>query len=94
MDVIGGKWKIAILWHLHANQRPLRFTALRRELPALSPRMLARQLRELEAQGVIYRDVFPVVPPRVEYGLTARGKTLTPILDAMCLWGKRNGWRA
>jgi DNA-binding HxlR family transcriptional regulator len=89
---IAGKWKTVILWHLAAPAAPLRFADLRRLIPGVSARMLSRQLRELEADGLIWRDVWPVSPPRVEYGLTARGLSLRPVLNAMCAWGKANGW--
>ena len=93
LDVIGGKWKSVILWRLKENNRPLRFAELKKLIDGLTPRMLARQLRELEDHGIVYRDVFPVVPPRVEYGLTSRGKTLGPALDSLCKWGKSMGWK-
>lgn len=88
LAVIGGKWKASILWRLTEAKRPVRFAELKRALPDITQRMLTRQLRELEAHGIIYRDVYPVVPPHVEYGITDTGKTLIPILDAMCLWGE------
>ena len=93
LDVIGGKWKALILFHLRDGT--LRFGALRRQVPGVSERMLTQQLRELEAHGVVRREVYAEVPPRVEYSLTPYGKTLRPITDLMCAWGKahmkRNG---
>lgn len=85
LDLIGGKYKALILWHL-AN-RKLRFSELRKELEHATPKMLTQQLRELEAQQLIHREVFPVVPPKVEYSLTELGKSLMPILVAMRDWG-------
>jgi len=84
--VIGGKWKALILFSL--RDRTCRFTELRREIPGVSERVLAQQLRELEANGVVRREVFPEVPPRVEYSLSDYGETLRPITDLMCAWGK------
>ena len=86
LDVIGGKWKALILFHLRDGT--LRFGALRRQVPGVSERMLTQQLRELEAHGVVRREVYAEVPPRVEYSLTPYGKTLRPITDLMCAWGK------
>lgn len=86
IEVIGGKWKASILWRLTEAKRPVRFAELKRALPEITQRMLTRQLRELESHGIIYRDVYPVVPPRVEYSMTDKGKTLIPVLDAMHQW--------
>ena len=88
LTVMGGRWKPSILWFLTRSDRPLRFNELRRAMPAISERMLSRQLRDLENHGIVYRDVYAVVPPRVEYGLTARGRSISPILHDMCTWGK------
>jgi DNA-binding HxlR family transcriptional regulator len=87
---IGGKWKASILFNL--RQGPTRFSELKRRMQKITPRMLARQLRELEKSGYIYRDVFPEVPPRVEYGLSSHGKTLNLVMNAIAKWGKDNGW--
>ena len=86
IDVIGGKWKPVILWHLRAG--PLRFTEIRTILPNITPGMLTRQLRELEMDSAITRVVYAEVPPRVEYSLTEFGKTVSPILDLLCDWGR------
>jgi len=75
-DVIGGKWKPIILWHLHAAKGPCRFGILRRAIPNATEKMIVQQLRELEAAGIIHRRVFREVPPRVEYSLTEDGKDL------------------
>lgn len=86
LDVIGGRWKILILWHLFRGGTH-RFSELRRGLPGITQKMLTQQLRELESDGIIQRTVYPQVPPKVEYSLTPRGESLKPILDAMCQWG-------
>ncbi|MDF1581067.1 MAG: winged helix-turn-helix transcriptional regulator [Desulfuromonadales bacterium] len=86
LDVIGGKWKAVILWHL--TFKTLRFSQLRRRLPGITQKMLTQQLRELERNGVVHREVFAEVPPRVEYSLTDSGRSLQPILQLMCEWGK------
>src|SRR5512133_1856551 len=85
LDVIGGKWKPIILWHLNGNV--LRFNELQKGLPGVNSKMLTKQLRELEEDGIITRTVYPEVPPRVEYAITDFGKTLIPILQALCTWG-------
>lgn len=87
LDLIGGKWKALILWHL--LEKPLRFNELCREIPQVTPKILTQQLRDLEKNRLISRTVFPVVPPKVEYDLTPFGRSLLPILDAMCVWGRK-----
>lgn len=83
--LIGGKYKSLILWKLMGGT--LRFTQLRKEVPAATPKMLTQQLRELEADGLIIREVFPVVPPKVEYSMTRFGQSIAPVLEAMYSWG-------
>jgi DNA-binding HxlR family transcriptional regulator len=85
LDVIGGKWKALILFHL--QDRTLRFSEFSNYLPTITPKMLAQQLRELESDGILNRKVYPQVPPKVEYSLTNLGASLTPILEAMRTWG-------
>lgn len=85
LAVIGGKWKALIIWQL--KEGTLRFTHLMEHLPMVSPRMLTKQLRELEDDGVVSRTIFPEVPPRVEYTLTDLGISVLPVLEALCLWG-------
>lgn len=87
LSVIGGKWTPLILFHL--RDQPRRFNALRRLLPDVTQRMLTLQLRTLEGHGVVSRTVFDTVPPKVEYRLTERGRTLAPIIEAMEAWGSR-----
>lgn len=86
LEVIGGKWKALALWHL--SHKTLRFSQLRRRLPRVTQKMLTQQLRELERDGLVHREVFAEVPPRVEYSLTDLGLTLVPLLRRMCDWGR------
>jgi DNA-binding HxlR family transcriptional regulator len=86
LDVIGGRWKGVILYHLMKGT--LRFNALRRELPNVTQRMLTLQLRELERDGLVRRTVYAEVPPKVEYDLTESGRSLEPLIHAMRAWGK------
>ena len=86
LKVIGGKWKILILWYLEDGTK--RFNELKRELPLITQKMLTQQLRELEADGVVHRKVYAQVPPKVEYSLTELGVSLKPVLAAMCEWGQ------
>ncbi len=86
LDLIGGKWKGVILWHL--SHKTLRFSQLKRRLSGITQKMLTQQLRELERDGLIHRKVYAEVPPRVEYSLTDLGHTLQPTLQQMCDWGK------
>ncbi|HLZ62366.1 MAG TPA: helix-turn-helix domain-containing protein [Ktedonosporobacter sp.] len=85
LDVIGGKWKGVILFHLLSGTK--RFNELHRFLPSVTHRMLVLQLRELEEAGVVHREVYPQVPPKVEYSLTPFGESLQPILLLMQQWG-------
>ncbi|BAW24572.1 helix-turn-helix domain-containing protein [Comamonas sp. w2-DMI] len=86
LTLIGGKWKGVILYRLLTEQ-VLRFNELRRLLPNITQRMLTNQLRELESDGLIARKVYPEVPPKVEYRLTAYGQTLKPVIHALKKWG-------
>jgi len=85
INLIGGKYKSLILWKL-VNQT-LRFSALRKAVPNATPKMLTQQLRELERDGLVRREVFPVIPPRVEYSLTPFGRSIRPVLESMYAWG-------
>ncbi|WP_309096167.1 helix-turn-helix domain-containing protein [Streptomyces sp.] len=86
MDVIGGKWKVLVLWALH--ERPCRFGELRRELAGITEKVLASHLREMEADGLVHREAYDEVPPRVEYSLTPRGVSLNEALEPLGAWGK------
>jgi DNA-binding HxlR family transcriptional regulator len=89
LDVIVGRWKVLILQQLLDGTK--RFNELRRALAGITHKMLTQQLRELEANGIIDRKVFPQIPPKVEYSLTSLGKTLKPVLDAMHQWAASHG---
>lgn len=86
-EVVGGKWKSVVLYYL--LESPKRFNELRRAMPTVTQRMLTLQLRELEADGLVERIVYPVIPPHVEYRITPFGRTLKPVIDEMLAWGKR-----
>ncbi len=85
LAVIAGKWKIAIIWHLIDEDR--RFGELRRSIPGVTEKVLTRQLRELETDGIIARTDYGTVPPKVVYCLTPKGRRLLPVLDRLCEWG-------
>ncbi|PEW19661.1 transcriptional regulator [Priestia megaterium] len=86
-DIIAGKWKIIILWHLSTKTRT--FNELQRLLPNISKGILTRQLRELEEDQMVHREVYKEVPPKVEYSLTPLGKSFLPILHSMGEWSKK-----
>lgn len=88
LDLIGGKWKGVILYHLLDGR--LRFNELRRRLGAITQRMLTKQLRELEQDGLVVRTVYAEVPPRVEYHLSESGESLAPVIAALKAWGQAN----
>lgn len=88
LDLIGGRWKPSILWRLAYGA--MRYSDLRRSLPAVSERILILQLREMESDGLISRKVYPEVPPRVEYQLTDLGKSLEPVINILTDWGAEN----
>jgi DNA-binding HxlR family transcriptional regulator len=100
LDVLGGKWKAVILFHLTASDGKIgsgtkvRFGELRRRISGITQKMLTQQLRELEAAGIISRTVYAEVPPRVEYAITPYGRTLRPVLEAMCRWGAAHAKRS
>jgi DNA-binding HxlR family transcriptional regulator len=85
MNLIGGKWKMLIMYAVGLNCN--RFSKLQRALPLISKQMLVNQLRELEQDGILERTIYPEVPPRVEYKLSERGQSLTPVIAAMQEWG-------
>ncbi|MBB5048678.1 DNA-binding HxlR family transcriptional regulator [Rhodopseudomonas rhenobacensis] len=86
LDLIDGKWKGVILYHLQEGR--LRFGELRKKMPGITQRMLTKQLRALEDDGLITRQVFAEVPPRVEYALSETGLRLRPVIDALKRWGE------
>lgn len=86
LEVLGGKWKGIILFRLQHDTA--RFNELRRMIPGVTQRMLTKQLRELEADKVIHREIYKEIPPKVEYSLTDFGLTILPILDELYDWGK------
>jgi DNA-binding HxlR family transcriptional regulator len=86
LDVIGGKWKGVILFHL--LHKTMRFNELRRMLPNVTQRMLTLQLRELENDGIVHREIYREIPPHVEYSLTPFGRSLEPLILLMSEWGE------
>lgn len=88
LDVIGGKWKPLILYRLMSGTK--RFGELQRLIPDVTRRMLTQHLRELEADGIVHREVYKQVPPKVEYSLTEKGRSLEPILNMMLVWGQEH----
>ncbi|MBD1808060.1 winged helix-turn-helix transcriptional regulator [Microcoleus sp. FACHB-SPT15] len=88
LKILGGKWKILILWHLKDEAR--RFSELKRRMPEITEKMLIQQLRELEKDGIVNRKVYSDVPPKVEYSFTNYGKSLEPVLKALCEWGQEH----
>lgn len=85
LEATGGKRKPLILWHLCDETK--RFSELQRELPGVNAKMHTKQLQELEGDGIVWRTVYPEMPPRVEYAVTEFGRTLLPIMEALCAWG-------
>lgn len=88
LELIGGKWKGLALYHLMDG--PVRFNELKRQLSDVTQRMLTKQLREMEADGLVLRTVYPMVPPKVEYSLTPKGESLRDIIMALRAWGTQN----
>ncbi len=87
IEVIGGRWKLSLLYYLSGGVQ--RYSDLQRCLPAITPKMLTQQLRELERDGVVHREVYRQVPPKVEYSLTPLGESLRPVISAITEWGER-----
>lgn len=86
--MVGGKWKLILLWCI--SEKPIRFGEINRTFPDLTQSMLTKQLRELEDDGLAHREVYKVVPPRVEYSLTDLGQQFLPILHSMYEWGEQH----
>ncbi len=91
LNVIGGKWKGAILWELHA--RPIRFGELNRRVAGISEKILFEHLREMEADGIVRREVFDEVPSKVEYSVTEVGASLNEVVHALAEWGTKHTQR-
>ena len=89
LSVIGGKWKMILLYLLY-DHKVVRYNELQRLAGGITYKTLSVQLKELEADGLILRKEYPQIPPKVEYSLTQRGKSLIPILDLMCEWGEQH----
>jgi DNA-binding HxlR family transcriptional regulator len=88
IDVVGGKWKPLILWELHTQ--PRRFGELRRKLQGISEKVLIQQLRDLEADGIVHREVYREIPPKVVYSLTPLGQSLNTALLPLGAWGEEH----
>ena len=86
LDIIGGKWKMPIIWRLREDT--LRYGEIRKSLPKITHKMLTQQLRELESDEIITRKVYQEVPPKVEYSLTLLGKSVIPVIDLLREWGE------
>lgn len=89
MNFIGGKWKTVVLWYL--RNKTFRFGELKKQIPDITEKMLSIQLKALEEDGLVKREVFPEVPLRVEYSLTDFGRTLVPVIESIAKWGRRLG---
>ncbi|ATI74854.1 MULTISPECIES: winged helix-turn-helix transcriptional regulator [Bacillus] len=89
LSVIGGKWKMVIIYLLAENQ-PIRFNELKRQIGAITYKTLSSQLKELEADGLVKRKEYPQVPLKVEYSLTDKAESLLPVLEGLCEWGLKN----
>ncbi|VEG13246.1 winged helix-turn-helix transcriptional regulator [Moraxella cuniculi] len=90
LSLIGGKYKMVILFWLHRNPPNMRFNELQRKIGKISVKTLSQSLKELENDGLIIRTEYPQIPPKVEYSLSDKGLSLIPILDALCEWGENN----
>ncbi|WDF67079.1 helix-turn-helix domain-containing protein [Sphingobacterium oryzagri] len=86
LGVIGGKWSMSIIYAL--SHRTMRFSEIERMIPGINTRMLVKELKNMENNGIVTREVFATVPPTVEYTLTAKGKKLNPIIDELYKWGE------
>ncbi len=91
MSFVGGKWKTVVLWYLRNGKK--RFSELKAHIPDITDKMLSLQLRALEKDGIVQREIFPEVPPKVEYKLTEEGRTLIPVIEAIARWGREKAER-
>ncbi|WP_407888569.1 winged helix-turn-helix transcriptional regulator [Levilactobacillus sp. N40-8-2] len=89
LRLIGGKYKMQALYAIHLNHQPLRYNALKRLLVPISFKTLTSTLRELETDGLVHREEYPQIPPKVEYSLTPLGESLIPVMEDICTWGER-----
>lgn len=87
LSIVSGKWKLKIIYLL-ACITPVRYNMLKKSIDGITHKMLSTQLKELEQEGIVARKEYPQVPPKVEYSLTLKGKSLIPIITAMCSWGE------
>jgi len=90
MSIIGGKWTLVLIYLLSVH-KILRYGELRKLLPKITHKMLSSRLKELEKEKIILRKEYPQIPPKVEYSLTEKGRSLIPLLNALCKWGSENG---
>ena len=86
LSMVGGKWRLVILYWL-VEVQPVRFNELQRKIGSITYKTLSRELKEMEADGLVFRREYPQVPPKVEYSLTEKGASLYPIMEQMCQWG-------
>ncbi|MFP7492982.1 helix-turn-helix domain-containing protein [Terribacillus saccharophilus] len=89
LSVVGGKWKMLILYLL-AEDQPVRFNEMKRRIGTITYKILSSQLKELEADGMVERKEYPQIPPKVEYSLTPKAETILPVLEQLCEWGRTN----
>lgn len=88
LKVLGGKWKLLILWHL--KDKAKRYSELKRLIPEITEKMMIQQLRELESDGIVSRNMLAEMPPKVEYDFTDYGRTIIPVLKPLCDWGQEH----
>jgi len=86
-DIIGGKWALLIIWNL--SKQTMRFNELKKAIPKATQKMMTQHLRKLESFGIVHREVYPQVPPKVEYWLTETGRSLLPVMEVLYGWGAK-----